>query len=344
MKLRSNKEDKTEKGGVDFPIKALRKRKKKEPPKAWTKRERYLIFYVLLVTLLVSGILALKARSWKLPNLPRIKAPSFNFFQGSVITLEGNKGDSEQRQKAQKIIEDFNLETKSLSGVYSLYVVDLKTGFNFGVLEDEVMTAASLIKLPVMIGLYQESEKGNIDLNETYTLKNEDKVGGSGSLYGKPSGYKITYRKLLELMGQESDNTAFRIVVNRLGEDKVRQIVSEIGMTNTNYDENETTPFDIGSTFEKLWNRELISGENTEELLGFLTDTIYEEWLAAGVPGGIRVAHKYGREVHVVNDAGIVYSDNPFAVVIMSKGVIEREVDEIFPKLAKAVYDGQAGN
>ena len=80
-----------------------------------------------------------------------------------------------------------------------------------------------------------------------------------------------------------------------------------------------------------------------------MTDTIYEDHLRAGIPEGVRVAHKYGREVHVVNDAGIVFSDNPYGpeapqgrgplvIVIMSKGVIEKEADNIFPELAKVVY------
>jgi len=46
--------------------------------------------------------------------------------------------------------------------------------------------------------------------------------------------------------------------------------------------------------------------------------------------------------VHVVNDAGIVLTDNPFVVVIMSKGVVEKEADEIFPTLSKLVFEGMS--
>jgi len=75
-----------------------------------------------------------------------------------------------------------------------------------------------------------------------------------------------------------------------------------------------------------------------------LTDTIYEEHLVKGIPEDIKVAHKYGREVHVVNDAGIVYVDNPYIVVIMTKGVIESEADEIFPELSKIIFDFESKN
>ena len=72
---------------------------------------------------------------------------------------------------------------------------------------------------------------------------------------------------------------------------------------------------------------------------GYLTDTIYESWVPEGIPDEIDVAHKFGRELHVVNDAGIVFAEEPFVLVIVSKGVVEREADEIFPELARLVFD-----
>ena len=101
----------------------------------------------------------------------------------------------------------------------------------------------------------------------------------------------------------------------------------------------ETTPRDIGIFFEKIWEGDVISKKHRDELLGFLTDTIYEEWLAAGILSTVDVAHKYGREVHVVNDAGIVFTDEPFVLVLLSQGVVEREADQVFPELAELIYE-----
>ena len=144
-------------------------------------------------------------------------------------------------------------------------------------------------------------------------------------------------------MGKESDNTAANIARSILGEEDIRQVISTIGMDNTVVigEDQETTPYDIGLFFEKLWEGDVVSKKHRDEILEYLTDTIYEEWLAAGIPKSIQVSHKYGREVHVVNDAGIVFSDDPFIVVILSKGVVEREADEFFPELSSIVYEGQ---
>jgi len=311
-----------------------RTRKKKKEFKPWGKKERYWILGVLLGTILVSGILAMSARSWKLPGLPRISLPSFG--SGTIIIeKKGNDLD----ETAKEVINSFKEKTKSLSGVYGLYVVRLSDNTNYGISQNETFEAASLIKLPVMAALYVEAENGDLDLETEYSLKDEDKVSGSGSLYGKPAGTILSYEDLVWYMGQQSDNTAFNVALNILGEEKVIEAIGKIGMKDTSLEKNETTPYDIGLFFQKLWDGEIVSKKSRDKILDSLTDTIYEEWLAAGIPDGIDVAHKFGREVHVVNDAGIVFADEPFVLVILSKGVVEREADEIFPELSKTVYD-----
>lgn len=339
MKFFGRKKKDEEEYEDEAPKKKRRKprKRKKEPPKPWGKKERILISGLLIITIGTSTVLALSARAWKLPGLPRLKFPSISlpFVGEETIVIEGNKVD---KGKSEKVVIKFNALTKDLSGVYGLYVVRLENGSSYGVNEDEIFEAASLIKLPVMVAMYMEEEAGNLDLEEKYTLKETDKIGGSGSLSGKPAGYTLTYRDLIRLMGKQSDNTAFNIARNLLGEEKINEVINQIGTTNTSLETNETTPHDVGIYFEELWKGNIISLENSDELLEFMTDTIYEDHLAAGVLENIPVAHKYGREVHVVNDAGIVMADRPFVLVIMSKGVVESEADETFPELTRVVY------
>jgi beta-lactamase class A len=207
-----------------------------------------------------------------------------------------------------------------------------------------------------MLAMYIEAEKGNIDLETVYVLKDSDKVAGSGSLYGKPEGYELTYRDILSYMGKESDNTAANIAKNLLGEEKVVQAINTVGMGNTVVigEDQKTTPNDIGLFFQKLWEGdvvskkhrdemlEYVSKKHRDEMLEYLTDTIYEEWLAAGIPSSTDVAHKYGREIHVVNDAGIIFTDEPFILILLSKGVVEREADQVFPELSKDIYNQES--
>jgi len=317
-------------------------RRRKEPPKTWGRKERLLVLAVLFITVGASAVLGIYSRGWKLPGLPRLKAPSIKipFFGEETIVIEGNE---EEAEKARKAKSEFVELTNDYSGVYGLYVVRIVNGSRYGVNEDDVLQAASLIKLPVMTAMYKEVEEGGLSLETKYKLKREDKVSGAGSLQNKPTGYEITYRELLRLMGKQSDNTAFNIVKNLLGEDKINEVIKSIGMVNTSLSENITTPSDIGTFFEGLYNTNVISHEHANELLEFLTDTVFESWITAGLPNGTRFAHKFGRELHVVNDAGIVYSDNPYIVVVMGDKIVEREADEVIPQISRMVYEIEMG-
>ena len=314
-------------------------RRKKKDPGPWGKKERSLVFYVFLITILTSTILAFSARSWKLPGLPKISLPSF--WSGTIVI---EKDKDELDETAVEAISSFREKTKSLSGVYGFYVIRLDSGVSYGVNESDIFEPASLNKLPVMLAMYIEAENGNIDLETVYALKDSDKVAGSGSLYGKSEGYELTYRDILSYMGKESDNTAASIARNILGEEKIKQAIGIAGMDNTvvSGEDQKTTPYDIGIFFEKLWEGDIVSKKHRDEFLSFLTDTIYEEWLAAGIPSSTDVAHKYGREIHVVNDAGVIFSDEPFVLILLSKGVVEREADQVFPELSRAIYRQEA--
>lgn len=315
-------------------LKPENRKKRKELPKPWTKKERYLIIYTLVGTFLLSVALFASARGWKLPGLPKIKLPA---LADKTIVITAQKGDS---QRSEKIISQFKEKTNPLSGIYAFYYIRLSDGFSYGVNKDEEMQAASLIKLPVFATLYQETEAGRINLDEKYVLKDSDKLGGSGSLYGKPAGTILTYRQMAAYMGKESDNTAFNILRKRFGDTKIMQVAKAIGMTKTSLADNTTTPTDIGIFFQKLWDGKIVTQKSRDEILSYMTDTIYENWLVKGIPD-VKIAHKYGRETHIVNDAGIIEDNTPFVLVIMTKGIIEKEADAIFPNLANLIYEGQ---
>lgn len=324
-------------------LKPENKRKRKEPVKPWGKKERLVIALTLGLTIFTSALLAVSAREWKLPGFPKIGIPKIGnlnpFREETIVVGRGMASDTTSKET----IDSFREKTKNLSGIYSFYVVRLSSGFSYGDNEDEQMQAASLIKLPVFVALYQEAEAGNIDLDASYKLKESDKTGGSGSLVGRAAGSMFTYRELAEYMGKQSDNTAYTIFVNLLGEDKIQKVIDEIGMTQTSINDNQTSSKDVATLLKKLWTGKLVSLDSRDEILATLTDTIYEDHLKKGIPNE-EVAHKYGREVHVVNDAGIVLNSNPFVIVIMTSGIIEKEADSVFPELAKLIYEKEVSN
>jgi len=182
-------------------------------------------------------------------------------------------------------------------------VIDLSNGFKFGVNQNNVMQAASLIKLPLMLYV-----QGKVDDSK------------------------------LEAIGKRSDNNVFMDLVTKFGKKTVQDYIDSLGLKNTSLEENLIIPSEVGEIFLKLYK------DKNEKILNFLTDTIFEKWIRAGIPEDIKVAHKYGREAGVVNDAGIIYSKSPFILVIMTQGVDELEADRLIPELTKMIYSGYAEN
>jgi len=230
-----------------------------------------------------------------------------------------------------------------LRGKYGIFYEDIGSKNSFGINEKEVFTAASLIKMPVLITLYREAEIGNINLDEVYKLQASDKREGAGALQNKPVGFEISYRKIAELMGKQSDNTAFNVVANKLGTEKIQNTINALGMKNTSYAENLTSPVEMGLLFRKLYLEKIISDKNRDEILSFITDTIWEDRIPVGVPEGINVSHKIGTEVGVISDAGIVFGPKPFILVIMSQEVNEIEARKALPEITKKIYEMTQG-
>lgn len=295
------------------------------------KRARWLTLIFLLLTVGLSlgfGLLSyIRENGVKLP--PSLVSADFDLPELPV-------------KKKPKISTRLNQwaehELTDLPGQWAIKVNLLKFDQTWSYQADQPMTAASLIKLPVVASFYQEIESGEYDLSDTYVLKQEDKHSG-GQLVNEPVGKEITWQRILELALSQSDNTAFRILRKELGDDLIDRKIQEWGMTQTKVDENLTSADDISLFFEKLYQGELVSQTHRQMMIEDLTNTSYEDQIPAGIPEGIQVAHKIGYEEKTVSDAGIVFvPDNPMIMVIMSQKTNINQAKNIFPQLAKEIY------
>jgi len=208
---------------------------------------------------------------------------------------------------------------QSLPGEWSVKINFLDEEFAWQRYSTRKMKAASLIKLPVVAAFYHQVEEGEYELDK--------KLAGS------------TMGDLAEVALSESDNDAWQVLENEIGEAKISSLMTDWGMKDTNLIDNTTTAEDINLIFTKLYRGELLSNELRSKMLKDLTETIYEEQIPAGVPEGIRVAHKVGYLDNVVSDAGIIYfPDNPYILVIMSQKTDIKTAKQKFPQIVNELY------
>ena len=96
------------------------------------------------------------------------------------------------------------------------------------------MPTASLIKFPVMIETYRQAAAKKVDLDRVLTLKEADKVPGSGVLTNHfTAGATFTLRDAVRLMIAFSDNTATNLVLDAIGIGATAATMEKLGYPNT---------------------------------------------------------------------------------------------------------------
>jgi len=293
-------------------------------------KRRKIILILLLLTTGLSFLIYLGKQA--LPKIEEITQPAV-FRSSPAFSPSPSLIEESKIRELEKILA-------GRQGVYGVYYLNLGAGKVVSIREKESFLAASFIKLPIIYTLYQQAQEGKISLEEKYTLREEDKVGGGGSLYQEAAGAVYSYRELARLCGKQSDNTAAAILEKVLGVEAIEATIRRLGMENTSFSRRQTTPEDIALFWQKLWEGDL-KEEYREEILDLLTDTIFEEQIPAALPAKVRVAHKVGIDEGILHDAGIIFQDPPFILVLMSKNNNREEAQEAFILLTKALLESK---
>jgi len=118
-------------------------------------------------------------------------------------------------------------------GVLGVSVKHLGTGESAHLNGDMLFPTASVFKLPVIVEFFRQVEKGKLSLDQKITLRDVDKVPGSGILKELSEGLDVSLRDLLSLMMIISDNTATDLVAARVGFANVNAALQSLGLTKT---------------------------------------------------------------------------------------------------------------
>jgi beta-lactamase class A len=102
-------------------------------------------------------------------------------------------------------------------GQVALFARHLGTGATVELQADREVKTASVIKLAVLVEAFHQVKAGTLALAAPVTLRDEDKVKGSGVLPLLHGGLELTVEDALTLMTILSDNTATNLAIDRVG-------------------------------------------------------------------------------------------------------------------------------
>lgn len=118
-------------------------------------------------------------------------------------------------------------------GKVALFAKQLRTGQTVEWNPDVPVQTASVIKLPVMLEAFVQRKEGKLSFNKQLTLREEDKVGGSGVLTFMRPGLQLTLEDAIVLMMDLSDNTATNMVIDQVTIAAVNARLERIGLKGT---------------------------------------------------------------------------------------------------------------
>jgi beta-lactamase class A len=224
-------------------------------------------------------------------------------------------------------------------GTYGVYLEQLSTGSTIGVNDTARLEAASVIKVPEALYLLRQADSGQVNLDDKIDLHPEDFMSGTGSLYTSANpGDTYSYRQLLSLLIQQSDNTAWRALRRVLGDSSINAYAGTLGAGDCIQETNWCSARSAGHLLAQLARGRLLSSGSTRLLLNLLETTNFNDRIPYYL-GGTTIAHKVGMDPDngVANDCGVVFQgSDPFAVCVFTTSFNPDNGAQVIRDIARA--------
>jgi hypothetical protein len=224
----------------------------------------------------------------------------------------------------EKITDSLKEKIDSLNKLFSknslnisYYYYDINSGYTLSYNEDKETWAASVIKAPVALYIYNLASKGDIDLEETLTYTSAYYAEGTGKIRYQKYNTKYTIRTLVEYAIKYSDNIAHRMLVKRFGMDNIKAFWKERGSIAIFENNKMFSNFTAKDGFLVMKELYDFSTENEygKELMGY-----FKEAKTNFVTGnkGDEIAHKYGWGQSSLHDMAIIFDENPYILTVFT--------------------------
>ena len=255
------------------------------------------------------------------------------------------------------VLERIRDEMETLPGHLGFYYKNLVTGTEFGIREDEVYGAASIIKFPLFLHILAECDKGNMSLDDRIVTEESDKVPSCGALNMFTGPIETDIRTLCRLMICISDNTATNRLIRHCGFEAIDKGFVEMGLERTKirrrlFDAaasakgifNAISPGELGRLLEKLYRGEFVSRKVSDYAIEVLSEQQIGHKLGGKLGEDVMIAHKTGEDTNLSNDIGIVYADRPFVICFTGHKTDVYRWEDLMRRAAYDLYMVNADN
>jgi beta-lactamase class A len=197
-------------------------------------------------------------------------------------------------------------------GILGYSVLNLDTGERLSLRGDETFPTASLIKVPILVTLYDLVEQRLLSFDDPLTVIKIDQVPGSGVLQFMHSGMSLSVHDAAALMIILSDNTATNLILDRIAIRRVWSKMEALGLPHTKvhsktflrltsvamdssvkYGLGVSTPNEMAHLFELLAQGKAVSPAADSSMLQILANNADGDSMQRTI-NGMSVPHKTG--------------------------------------------------
>lgn len=250
---------------------------------------------------------------------------------------------------------------RSHKGVLGYSVHNIDTGERVELRGDETFPTASLIKVSVLVTLFDMVEKGDIALDDRITLLKVDKVPGAGQLQFLHDGIEITVRDAAWLMSTISDNTATNLLLDKVAIRRVWQKMEALGLPHTKihaksflritsvapdssvkYGLGVTTPTEMARLFQLLAEGQAVNARADSVMLDILAHNEDGQLLQRYVQG-VSAPHKTGANDDMRTECALFRLQTRVVACVLTKEnrdqrwVVDNEAQVTMAKMGLAI-------
>ncbi|WP_416675802.1 serine hydrolase [Egbenema bharatensis] len=211
-----------------------------------------------------------------------------------------------------------------------VFVLDLDSGDYLSLNGEMTFSAASMIKVPILLAFFQDVDAGKIRLDEMVTMLEGDIVGEAGEMQFDGAGTQYTALETAANMIIISDNTATNMIIRLLGGvEVVNQRFQEWGLQQTTLRNplpdlegtNEASPRELSHLLARVSEGEFLTMRSRDRFLDIMQRTVANGLLPATLGQGATIAHKTGDIGSLLGDTGLIDmpSGKRYAITVMVK-------------------------
>jgi len=282
-----------------------------------------------------------------------------------ISCKNSENGNQEMSDRKLKIELEKYIDAQNGTVAVSLSVKHKQ--YYLGINDTISMHAASTMKVPVMIEIFNQAQSGKFNLDDSIVVKNEFKSIIDGSPYSMDIqedsgdrlysmiGKKESIRSLVVEMIIYSGNLATNLLIDLAGAKNVQEKMEKLGAKDIRVlrgvedikayragKSNTTTAKDLTIILQSILDGKSGTPEHTKEMINILLNQKFNDKLPAKLPDNVKVAHKTGSITAINHDCGIIYppGKQPYVLTVLTKGFQNpQDAKTCIADISKMIYD-----